>query len=130
MNDDLYDVIEQQFKLLKDKFEGLLLDGFQWSDLVAMFKEVIPAVAVIVNTVPNDLTPEGKKRLFLSLVDRFYTEVLEPLDIPYVPDAIVDKPVGLLIHYAADFAYEWIVDHFQAVGWPSSALTCMKGGAA
>jgi hypothetical protein len=113
---DVITVIEQQVAALIANYKAAMADGFQWRDLVTLYNEVIPAIVAIVEALPA--TGEQKKRAALDCLDRFYAAVIEPLDIPGVPDILVDKPLGLLLHLVAEFAIDWAVARFNREGWP------------
>lgn len=71
-----------------------------FSEAVALVKEAIGSAIEIADQLP-EAGPE-RKALVLSLCDQLYTTVIAPIDIPFVPnivvEPIVDASLGKLFH--------------------------------
>lgn len=66
----------------------------------------------------TSIDPVERKLLVLTAVDEFYTRVLAPLDIPYVPaffeNSYLDPLIGTWVHDAASAFYDIIVSSLAA----------------
>jgi hypothetical protein len=65
------------------------------------------------------LDPAASKAAIMLMIDDFYTKVVAPLDIPYVPNFIentfVDPAVGKIFHEVASAVYDVVVKALDAI---------------
>lgn len=66
-----------------------------------------------------------KKRAALEAVEKFIDDFITPLDLPYIPnfvvEPIVDNAVKQMVMTAADGLIEAAVSLFDQYGWPRKA---------
>lgn len=74
--------------------------------------EVFHGIAILATSFPESSHDERKATL-LQVADQFYSSVLAPMDIPYVPaiveNTIVDPALGKVFHSVAEGMIDWVL---------------------
>jgi len=96
-------------RLAKAKADGVLTSQEIWG---VAFESFYDAVQVFIGEAATflDATGAEKKEQVIQACERFYREVLEPLDIPGIPnwfvEPMVDRAVGSMIRPAVSSLIE------------------------
>lgn len=86
--DDVTSVVEK----IKEKYADLIKDGkLSLADAWTLFQVATEEFARLAESFNVDGVQ--KKEMVLAALDKFYDEVLEPLNIPYVPDRVIEPMV-------------------------------------
>jgi len=117
---ELYELVQEQVEALIAEAQEVVKDGISVRDVAVVIRAFVRRVAVIVHAI--SATEAEKRDLVLFCVDRFYELVIKPVNIPWVPDLVIepalDRAIGELVHYVASEFYDMIVDLFGATLWP------------
>jgi hypothetical protein len=108
----VYDEIKTEIDKIVDKYKTYAGDG------VLTFAEVWKIVALGTHDIVVVLdkfahSGADKKIAALEAVDRFYADVIKPIDIKAVPnivEPVVDKALGAMVHSVADGVIEALVN--------------------
>ena len=128
--EELFRRIEVKYLILIAEGKALLADGFSIADLWAIVPKAWKAIVGIVETLEGAKGSE-KKALAMYCVDRFYNEVIAPIDIPYLPNFIerryFDPAMGRAVHEVADRAIDSLVDLFNREESPAPLPRTLAG---
>jgi len=115
---DLYDQVREEVEALIEQGKQAVADGLSWAEGWALLNRTYEAVIGIVDRI--QASNVAKKALALQLIDRYYAEVVAPIDIPYVPDwlekPVIDPAIGQAVHVIADRAFDEIIRRLKEKG--------------
>ena len=118
--EELFEQIKAEHGALVTEAKALIADGLSWGEAWILVRRATETIVAIVDVV--QAAGDQKKALALLCVDKFYDQVIAPIDIPYVPNWLetrfVDPAIGKAVHEFAEIAIDRIVDLWNKDGWP------------
>lgn len=116
----LYESVKAEIEKLFASIQTKLADGkLSLGEIGSLFREVLET-AVILAEQTNVPGPR-KKALAIEIVLAFWDDILEPFDLPYLPDRLVDP----IIRSALPHLVGWLIDYIVGVnnvrGWRLAA---------
>jgi len=114
----LYDDLKNQIDIVLAAAKTATADKqVTLREAVTIGLEVFSAVAIAAKALPN-ASHDEKKAVLIQVADEFYKQVLQPIDIPGIPDFIesrfVDPMLGNVFSKMAEGVIDWIL--FKAEG--------------
>ena len=101
-------------------------DGkLSFTDIIALLGTATGELVSIAEAF-YDGSGDAKKAAVMAAIDTFYEEVIEPIDIPAIPnfiEPIADKAVKQLLLVVADGLVDAVVAIFNKNGWPDTPDT-------
>lgn len=120
---DLYDSVKFSLQDMVARFQAARGDGtITIAEGVQLLTHAVGHLVRVVESLGG--TGAQKKDAVVRAAQRFYDEVLAPLDLPFVPNllerTVVDPLIGRAVPVVVGGLIDGIVDFFNTSGWPSS----------
>jgi hypothetical protein len=116
----LYDDIQSSLDVIIADYKAKSSDGtFTFSEIFSLLTNAVGTLVKLVEGV-GGYSGKEKKQAVLSAIDRFFDEVIAPLDIKAIPnivEGILDNAIKQLVLTAADGLIDALVNIFNKVGW-------------
>ena len=117
MGESLYDTISSEVEKLIAAFKEKLSDGkLSLTEMWYLFNEFVGSVVVICEELGDD-GPE-KREAAIEAVMALWKNVVKPIDMPWLPDSVVDPIVENVLPLLVGVLIDWTVDTFNAKFWP------------
>lgn len=121
-----FEQIRTSVSRLVDQFNQSRSDGvITLSEIWQMTGRAVSEIVQITNSLK--VSGPEKKEAALEAFEQFVDNVIVPLDLPYVPnlivEPIVDKALKSMLMAAANGLIDAAVSLFNQVGWPNRPLT-------
>lgn len=100
-----YDQVKAEVEAFIASLRDKMVDGLDFRDLFALVQEAVERVVGIIAEL--DGTNAEKRELLLDLIDTTYSDMIAPIDLPWVPnlfEGVVDRLIGQALHSAVDAA--------------------------
>ncbi len=113
----LRSIIGGFFADIKNKLAGF--DSLSIPDTWNIFNTALSQIVLTIETYLKDLIGPEKKALALAYLERFFDEVLVPIDIPWVPawlEKILDPLIKKLFLQLASGAIDALVSTLNKTG--------------
>ena len=124
--DGLYDKFSEAITNVITAYKEAHADGkLSFTEIIALLGTAIGELVSIAEAF-YDGSGEAKKAAVMAAINTFYDEVIEPIDIPAIPnfvEPIADKAVKQLLLVVADGVVDAIVAIFNKSGWPDAPNT-------
>lgn len=112
----IQDEIAGRLSALVAAAQAKLTDGASVRDVFEILGDAISLAVRVAQDFAEVPGPE-KKAAVTQAVMAFYTAVVEPLDIPWVPDVVVDPLLRGMVEKLVDGLIESLVRMFHEKGW-------------
>ena len=116
---DLYEVIRERVDAIVASAREKASDGLTLAEVWGLLEESVRALILLAETLAAVGGAE-KKELALAAAERLYREVIQPIDLPWIPDAIIDPLIGAAIRPYLGWLIDRLVARFNAGGWPDA----------
>ena len=118
----LYDKFSKAITTVIASYKEANADGkLTFTDIVALLGTATSELVGIAEAF-YDGSGEAKKAAVMAALNTFYDEVIEPIDIPAIPnfiEPITDKVIKQILLVVADGLVDAIVTIFNKGGWPN-----------
>jgi hypothetical protein len=111
----LYEVIRAELDRLIAEAQEKAMDGLTLGEIWTLFEDGVKALVRVAQTI--SASGAEKKEVVIQAAEEFYRVVVEPIDLPWVPDAIVDPLLSKTIRPFLSWLIDTLVARFNAQGW-------------
>jgi len=94
---------------LIDAWEGALADDFQWRDILTIAQSTAETLVPVVMSF-SMLTNEQKREIVVETTRDLFDAVIEPIDLPWLPDSLVDPILRKTITWLAETTFDRLVE--------------------